>query len=195
MPQDERVSKFVAAITREAEEKRAVIEQETKCFVESEMQKAELDALNESYLLIQRTGSNIRNDEGSRISAGKLESRKQLLLRREEIVKEVLAAASEKIKEFTATPEYGELLKKSAEEGAALFGNNYKVYMRQADSKYAGQVKAAGGKCEIVFDDAIQLGGLKFSDISGFRFADDTLDARLSDGRDWFMKNSGLTIR
>lgn len=195
MPQDERVSKFIAAITKEAEEKRSVIEQETRAFVETEMNKAELEALNESYSMIQRAGASIRSDAGSRISAGKLESRRQLLLRREEIVGELLDAVSARLKKYTATQEYTALLEHSAAKAADVFQGLFIVFLRPEDMHLADVVKkAAGDRCTVMEDTSIQLGGLRFSDPEGFRLADDTLDARLKDGREWFMKHSGLTV-
>lgn len=193
MAQDERVVKFVAAITHEAEEQRTAIEQETQSFIEGEMAKAESDALQESFHLIQQAAANIRADAGSRISAGKSEKRRQLLLRREAIIDEVLAAVSEKIRAYTQTAEYAEFLKKSAERGSALFGKDYRVFLRPEDMRYASVVESVG--CSVESDESIRLGGLKFSDMDGFKTADDTLDARLQAGRAWFMKNSGLTVR
>lgn len=195
MPQDERVSKFIAAITREAEEKRSAIEEETRAFVDAEMNKAEMDALNESYNMIQRAGASIRSDAGARISAGKLESRRQFLLRREEIVSELLDAVAVRLKKYTDTKEYADLLERSAKAAALLFPKGFTAFLRPADMRLADRVKtAADGLCTVAEDPSIKLGGLRFSDSEGFRMADDTLDARLRDGRDWFVKHSGLTV-
>lgn len=196
MPQqDERVSKFAAAITKEAEEKRSAIEQETQHFVESELEKAEMEALSESYQMIQKAGANIRSDAGSRVSAGKIESRKKLLLRREAIIGEVLDGVSERVKAYVQTPDYGTFLQKSLTDGAELFEGAFIVYLRPDDASFEEALRSSCDRCKIEQDTSIRLGGLKFSDANRFRYADDTLDVRLKDGRQWFMKNSGITIR
>lgn len=192
MAQDERVVKFVSAITAEAEEQRAAIQLETKNFVDSEMKKAESDALNESFQMIQRAAGNIRADAGSRISAGKSERRRALLMRREEIVAEVLDAVREKLEAYTRSRDYADFLKSSAEQGKTLFGSAYNIHIRPADMRYASLIAPDG--CTVIADESIRIGGLKFSDMSGFKTADDTLDTRLHSGRDWFMKNSGLRL-
>ena len=195
MPQDDRVRKFIAAITREAEEKRSAIELETQTFVEAEMNKAELEALNESYAMIQRAGVSIRADAGSLVSAGKLESRRQLLLRREEIVSELLSAVASRIKQFTKTDEYAEFLERSAKKAAGIFPDGCAVFLRPEDMHLAGRIQSAAGvRCTVAEDASIRLGGLRFGDFEGFRLADDTLDTRLAGGREWFMKHSGLKV-
>lgn len=193
MAMDERVSKFVTAITKEAEEKRSAIENETKAFVEAEMKKAESEVLQESFQLIQHAAANIRSDAGSRISAGRLESKRALLCRREEIIEEVLSAVKDKVRKFAESAEYEAFLKKSAEKGKEIFGDGLRAFMRPEDMKYAAAVAAVTG-CDPESDSSIELGGLKFSDSAGFKFADDTFDSRMALGRDWFVKNSGLAI-
>lgn len=192
MAQDERVVKFVSAINAEAEEQRAAIEQETQRFVEREMQQAQTDALNESYQMIQHAVANIRADAGSRISAGKSARKRDLLMRREQIIEEVLAAVREKLADFTASPAYADFLKASVEQSSALFDGAYNIHIRPADMHYSSLIAPQG--CTVIADEQIRIGGLKFSDLNGFKTADDTLDTRLQGGRDWFMKNSGLRL-
>lgn len=192
MAKDDRISKFVLAITKEAEEQRYLIEQETKAFVDGEMKKAEDDALHESFNLIQHAAANIRSDAGSKISTGKNEYRKKLLLRREEIIAEVLEAVCEKLTAYTKSADYASFLERSAENAAELFGEGRTAYLRPADMKYADRIASMG--FEVKADESIRLGGLKFGDSLGFKSADDTFDCRLKVGREWFMKNSGLTV-
>ena len=104
MAQDDRVSKFVTAITKEAEEQRKRIEQETKDYIASEMEKAEMEALNDSYKMIQRAVANIRADVGSQLSSRMMENRRVLLTRRDEIADSVLTKAADKVKAWPPRP-------------------------------------------------------------------------------------------
>lgn len=195
MPQDDRVSKFVAAITKEAEEQRAQIEAETKAYIATEMENAELEALNDSYKLIQRAVTVIRSDIGSELSANLMDGRKSLLTRRSEITEHVLQQVAEKIKTFTESTAYADFLKKSAEQAAPVFkGGAVIVWIREKDIEYSSLLKAVIPNCEFRTDNTIELGGIAIVDSAGKLRVDDTLDTRLEYGRDWFTKNSGLTL-
>lgn len=193
--QDDRVSKFVAAITREAEEQRQRIEQETQDFIAAEMEKAEMDALGDSYKMIQRAVSNIRSDVGSQLSARMLENRRVLLARREEITDAVLQKAAEKVSRFTASEGYDAFLAASAKKAASVLrGGRPTVYLRPADLSHQAAVVGALGDCSVEADDSIRLGGLRMVDGDGKVAVDDTLDTRLAGQREWFQRNSGLVL-
>lgn len=192
---DNRVSKFVTAITREAEEQKLRIEQETKDFIARELEKAEMEALQDSYKLIQRSASNIRIDIGCELSAKLMENRRVLLQRREAIANEVMKEAAEKVEAFVRSPEYEDFLVRSAAKTAALFGGRkVTFFVAPGDIKFRARLEAAVPGCTVNPDDSIRLGGLRTSDGDGKRVADDTLDARLASQREWFRKNSGLIV-
>ena len=195
MAQDDRVSKFVTAITREAEEQRQRIEQETKDFIASEMEKAETEALNDSYKMIQRAVSNIRADVGSQLSSRMMENRRALLARREEILEEVLGKAGERLAAFTGTADYAAFLTASAKKALAVLRTEKPtVYLRPADMSRQAEIAAAIGPCRFEEDAGIRLGGLRMTDEAGKIAVDDTLDTRLAAQRTWFQQNSGLVL-
>ena len=192
---NDRANKFVEAITKEALEKKAIIENEINEFVASEMKEAELAALSESYNMIQKAGARIHSDSSSKISAGKLESKRKLLARRAEMVGEVIGGVAGKLAEFTASAEYADFLAKSAAAGVDYIGGDAVVYMCAADEKFADIVRAQSDGFTVEITDDIKIGGLRFSDRDNFKIADDTLDKRLETGRAWFMKNSDLALK
>lgn len=195
MVQDDRVSKFVTAITKEAEEQRQRIEQETKDFIAAEMEKAEMDALGDSYKMIQRAVGNIRSDVGSKLSARMLENRRVLLARREEIADAVLQKAAERVTAFTASRDYDAFLAASAKKAAAVLpGGRPIVYLRPADLDRKAVIAGALGDCSFEADDSISLGGLRMVSEDGKIAVDDTLDTRLATQREWFQKHSGLIL-
>lgn len=195
MAQDDRVSKFVTAITKEAEEQRQRIEQETKDFIASEMEKAEMEALNDSYKMIQRAVSNIRADVGSQLSSKMMENRRALLARREEILEEVLQKAGERLAAFTGTADYAAFLTASAKKALTVLRTEKPtVYLRPADMSRQAEITAAIGPCRFEEDANIRLGGLRMTDEAGKIAVDDTLDTRLAAQRTWFQQNSGLVL-
>lgn len=58
--QDEKLSKFIQAINKDAEERRARILAESEAFNKAELEKAETEALTDAYHLIQQEISKMR---------------------------------------------------------------------------------------------------------------------------------------
>ena len=195
LPNNERANKFVEAITREAMEKKAAIESEINEFVTAEMKSAELAALEESYKIIQKAGAEIHINSASQISASKAENRKKILSRRSEIADEVLQKVALKVQEFTKTDDYKDFLKKSATAAVGIFGDDMTIFVRSADKPICDQLSSISKDIKIEIDDKITLGGLHFSDKASVRHIDDTLDRRLEQGHEWFIKNSDLTVK
>ena len=196
MPQDERVSKFVAAITKEAEEKRAQIEKDTQEYIKKELDKAENEILREAYALIQRRVAAIRSDIGRELSRAQLACRRELFQRRDEIADEVFRKAAQRIEAFVSSGDYEAFLTGSAKKAAQRLPDaaGCTVFVRPDDLKYAQALHTALGECTVEADDTIRLGGVKVENRAGTMRADDTLDMRLRAQRAWFQENCGLTI-
>ena len=101
---EEKISKFVQAITAYAEEQRDRIRRETEEFKSQRLLKAEQEALDDAYKMIQKENLDIRGEEIREISRRDLAARKALLARRQQITDEVFARAEQQILAFTATP-------------------------------------------------------------------------------------------
>ncbi len=191
--QDVRVNHFVSAITKEAEAQRNQILQEQETKIAAAVAQAETAARQNYELALARAASTIRLDIGSQVSAGKVERRQALLLRREAMTDEIMEAVRQKLEAFTASSDYQVFLERSAADGAARMpGSTF--YLRPADQHLAQAVSAAAGGVAVETDPSILLGGLKWQSPDGVRRADDTLDSRLAAGRSWFASHSDLII-
>ena len=118
---DEKMSNFLAAINKYAEEQRSKIQSEVENFKHQELEKAEEEILIESYQLIQREMNAMRTGISQDISRREMESRKALFEKRREITAKVFGAAREQLLAYTQSPEYPELLEASARRLAPLF--------------------------------------------------------------------------
>ena len=109
---------------------------------------------------------------------------------------EVFGLASEKLLAYAKTPEYAQKLRDSAGEIAALFGDNDCVlYLNERDLDAAGELQALfGGKAEVQADKTIQIGGVKGYCPAMRIIADETLDSKLEEQRDWFVENASLSV-
>lgn len=194
---DENRSKFLDAINKYAEEQRNKIEAEVELFKEQELEKAETDILSEAYALIQKEMNNMRQKIASETSRKAMEGRKELFGKRREITDRVFEAAKEKLAAYTATEAYPALLQKYAGALAEILPADGTVLtLRRQDEAYADLVKQAFGKgCTIAYSDDIRLGGLRAYHQELGRIADETLDSKLEDQREWFAANCGMTIQ
>ncbi len=193
---EEKISKFVQAITSYAEEQRDKIHREAEDFKSQRLLKAEQDVLADVYQLIQKENSSIRSEGIREISRRDLAERKKLLEHRRQIMDEVFARAEEKITAFASTPAYREWMQERLTEAAAFLpaeGTVYTVAVR--DEPLIASLSSlcpSGSRMETADD--IRLGGLRGENIAAGLIADDTLDSRLKLQRDEFIRTSGLTV-
>ncbi len=193
---EEKISKFVQAITTYAEEQRDKIHREIEDFKSQRLLKAEQEVLADAYRLIQKENSSIRSEGIREISRRDLAERKKLLEHRRGIMDEVFARAEEKVTAFTSTPAYLEWMQERLKEAAAVLPPEGTVYTVSArDEKLIDALSPLcppGSRMETAND--IRLGGLRGENADAGLIADDTLDSRLLLQRDEFVRTSGLTV-
>lgn len=195
MDKSQKTSSFLRAINKYAKEQSDAIRLEAEEFRKQEIEKATKEGLEDAYTLIQKEISVKKAQIVSDVAKREQESRRNLFIKRNEIVEQVFTDASEKLSEYTKTEDYVTYIKKSAEKINKLFENNAcVVYIKEADNDKAELIKGIISQCEVVFDNTIELGGIKAYCESLGIIADDTLDTKLSDQRVWFTENSGLKV-
>lgn len=191
------VSKYVDAITAEAQQAKADAEKKIAEYKAQRLSDFKRNAQNESKAEIARQTAVIHEDIGRDFSEKEIALRQQIFTKREEITNEVFNLAEKKLAEFTKTPDYKDFLINSANEiKQNLIGTDkiITVYIRECDLAFKADIEQAFSfPCEFQTDDSIRIGGIraKFSKI----ILDDTLDSRLSAQTDWFEENSGLDIK
>ena len=194
---DEKLSKFIQAMTRDAEERRARILAQTEAFNKAEMEKAEMEALTEAYQLIQANLSQMRARVRRELSRKELALHREALLRRCAIADRVMKGAEDKVRAFTESPDYLELLRELAAEAASLAGDGpIELALREKDLPLAPELTSCfAGPCQVRVDDGILLGGLRARCPEKGVVIDETLDARLESQRRWFAEHAGLPVR
>ena len=113
-----------------------------------------------------------------------------------ELCKKVFDAAGEKINEYTKTDSYREKLVSSAKEIAEAFdGGDVELFLRKEDLVFSDDLKAIfKNGCVVTESDDIVYGGLRAADRKTHCLADDTLDTKLKEQKEWFLEHSGLSI-
>lgn len=195
MNQEKKTSSFLEAINKYAQEQSEAILKEAEIFKQEEIEKATKEAINDAYTLIQKNISVEKSKIVSEYAKKEQDSRKELFNRRSKIVEKVFEKAKQKLIEYTSTDNYDSYIRKSAQEIANLFNNNECViYIKSTDECKIELIKSIIPNCVIERDISITIGGIKGYCESLSIVADNTLDTKLSDQREWFAQNSNLKV-
>ena len=193
--QDEKLQKMISEIVGEGEETGKSISEETEKWVSDELARTENEVLAETYVIIKQRSARINEKAGRAVTNAEIEARRQLFERSHAIMEETFEVCREKIAEFTNTPEYRDMLLRSADAIASKLGRCRKITIREADRKYAADIAVRlGPSVTVEIDDSIKLGGFCAFAADDSTVIDDTLDERLEAQKEWFINNSGLTI-
>lgn len=138
----------------------------------------------------------IKADLNREISAYEDSARKKTTDIRNELCGKVFSQASEAIMKFTSSKEYKDMLLSSAEKIAQEFvDEDIEIYLSERDMGFSDEIKKIfSNGCKIIKSDEIKLGGIKALSTATNCLADDTLDTRLANQKDWFLEKSGLSI-
>lgn len=193
---DEKMNKFYLAINHYAEEQRKKIEQEVLDFKRKQLDEAEVDALTEAYRLIQKEMAEMRNGILREIAHREMDTRRDLLTKRQKMASDVFERSTKKLCEFTETGGYAAVLQKFAGNLKDAFDKPGTILcIKDGDQKYEEQIKEAFGKdCSFKIDAEIHIGGIRAYNSEMGIMADETLDSLLEDQHSWFEENSGLAV-
>lgn len=194
---EERVSNFLQAINKYAEEQRSKIKTEIAEIKKRELEKAEAEILNDTYKLIQDEMAQIRRTISSELSKKEIEGRKALFEKRANITNSVFSEATERLLKFTKTDDYVNMLKKYAKKlSSVLTSPGTILYVKKDDLIYSEQIRKEFGEesCTVQASDDIIIGGIRGYNVSMGLIADESLDSKLEEERKWFTENSGLSL-
>ncbi len=187
---------FLKAIEKYAAEQRSKIESEAEEFKSKELNKAEEDGLKEAYVLLQKKMLSINTSIARELSKAENASRKSTFAKRQEIEDKVFERAKEKLLEYAGTDKYiQKLLESTKTVSEKLTADDVTLYVCERDLKLKNKIISAfGRKCDVQASNEIQIGGIMGISRKVGLLADETLDTKLQNQREWFCENSGLTI-
>ncbi|MBQ7837722.1 MAG: hypothetical protein IJ395_03770 [Clostridia bacterium] len=195
MIQQSKINSFINSITDAAAEKRSRVGAETQEILDAERALIEAKAKKTAEDYFRARTAEIRLEAGKRISESAAECRKEVFGRRNEISLRIRSAVAEKLNEFTASPEYGEFLKKSVDRIVDFLGEgNITLLFRPEDIGIGKEICKDCFNVTVSEDSSIRIGGIKGINSIVTMLVDDTLDSRLEGCKKWFEENSGLYI-
>lgn len=193
---DEKLSKFNLAINHYAEEQREKIQKEVEEYKRRELEKAEAEVLADAYQLIQKEMAEMRAGIARELSRREMDSRKELLAKRQQITDEVFEKVADKLLAFTKSGEYAAFLERTARKLADSFRIPGTVLCIKAeDAVYEKNIADAFHyDCTCKTVDDIAIGGIRVYNHDAGIMADETLDTMLESQHEWFEQHSGMRV-
>ncbi|MDD2418097.1 MAG: V-type ATP synthase subunit E [Oscillospiraceae bacterium] len=190
-----KINKFVQAITAYAQEQRDKILLEAEAFKAERLQKAEQEVLADAYKLIQKETAEIRSESVREMYRRDTEARKALFSRRRQITDEVFKRAQNQLIEFTKKPEYTEYITKMLENMISMLPESIVYMIAQKDSAMLETLSSlCPEESSIKTVDDILIGGIRALNSESGQIIDNTLDSRLMSQHERFILTSGLNI-
>lgn len=195
MNQDKKTSSFLKAINKYALEQSNAIRLQVEEFRKQEIEKATEEGISDAYNLIQKEVATKKASIISDFSRREQDSRKNLFVKRNEIVESVIADAKAELIKYTKTDIYTESLVNNAKQIAALFENKAcVVYVKPDDTDKKDIITAVLSDCTFLTDSSIEIGGIKAYCEQLSVLVDETLDTKLIAEREAFIAKSQLKV-
>lgn len=159
---------------------------------QEEISNAEKEAQAKSGAVIEIGMRKIDKGCTDRINSLERKCRAELALKREEIISDVFDRAKEKLIAFTKTDEYIKFIEKCLAEIKACFnGGDFTVYLKDNDISKNIIEK---NNIKTLIDKNIEIGGIIAKSEQSNFVADNTLDSKLEQQKDWFFSNCDMSI-
>ena len=196
MGKNNKTDNFLKAINKYSKLERQQIQNDIETVRDEELKKAEANGKKMARDFIAKEYSAVKTAVTGQYAVKNLEAQGKVYQKREEITNSVFEKSFKKLKDFTSTPRYKDLLIKSAKEIADIFKeNSCVIFISENDNKFAQDIKAQfSGEVTVENDVAIKIGGIKGFCKDLKIVADNTLDSKLNSQKDWFTENSGLKV-
>lgn len=190
------LEKFSSSVLKDAQEQHDKILAEIEVYRKAEMEKAEVEAQQESSSMIQSEMSSIKNLQSRKLSLAELEGRRRLLKQREDLTEKIFGQTADKIRSYTSTPEYvQQLCSRVKSSSSSLPEGSLVIQVKPDDLSLADKLKEACGRDATVEANInIELGGYILCNNDKGIVIDETFDLKLNSQRDWFASTSGLSL-
>ena len=187
---------FITAIKKQSEQQRKILINNIKSKKTDAINKAEIEFSDKARQIINRKISINTTNIKSEYAIKDLKSQGELFKLRDNMVKEIFEDVKTKLISFTETTDYKSYLIKLAKEISQHFENyNSTLYVNSKDFKFKDDITVLFNKdVTIEIDDTITIGGIKGYCKELKQLADNTLDSKLIEEKNNFIKNANLKI-
>lgn len=179
MEESKRITEDILA---EAQKKAKEILDAAKKEAESILQAAEISGREEKENLVSAGKAKGQRLFREKVMAARLESRRQLLLRREELLLSVFQEAKKELEKFVASKNYVNWMEKELEKAGEELGKQLEVEVRKEDMRILEELRKTLEKkgIEVRIGSAINcLGGFRARTPDGKMMMDCTFERKL----------------
>lgn len=191
-----KLAKFQEAVFAEINLKTAQIQQEAELYKEQALQKCKDEQLDESYHLIQNKSEEIKQECKRDVAKFSLDSKRELLLKRNEITAKIFDNIREKISSFVISADYKKYLLDAIKDFSKKQNiSDITIMVSKNDITFENEIKEAYAlPCKVVENNDILLGGFVASDEHRSIYFDETLEQKLQDQKAYFIEHSKFDI-
>lgn len=192
----EKLNLFTSLVLEDAEDKRDRLLEKVEKEYAARIDEKETEILQGAYEDIQQGIRDIRQNANERVLHSELEAKKKLIMRREEIIGEIMTAAVAKLSEFKKSEDYEKWLLEKVKKAAFEVGDGAKtVYISSDDIRFKDKI-------ESIFDESVTVeagesdffGGVKLLNTDRRVAVDYSFKEMLAEQKQKFLKGSGLSI-
>ncbi|MCH5209953.1 MAG: V-type ATP synthase subunit E [Oscillospiraceae bacterium] len=194
----EKLNIFTSLVLKDASAKREKLMEDVEKEYAERIGEKETELLQEAYDTIQHTIQDARKYANERVLHAEIDSKKKLILKREEIIEEVMSDAKREIVRFTESEKYGEWLLDKIEKALFEVGKGAKtIYISSDDIRFKEKIEQIPDMSGINVEASPEhdfLGGAKVLNTDRKVAVDYSLKEMLALQKQAFLQNSGLTL-
>ena len=194
----EKLNTFTSLVLKDAEQKREKLLENVQKEYSERIDAKENELLQGAYENIQQNIQSAQNSANERVLHAELDSKKKLIMRREEIIDDVMKLSRAKIVEFIESDKYEEWLLSKIEKALFEVGKGSKtIYISSDDIKLKEKIEQIPDTSRITVEASGEkdfLGGAKVLNTDRKVAVDYSFKEMLSEEKQKFLQSSGLAL-
>lgn len=194
----EKLNTFTSLVLKDAEEKREKILDEVEKEYSERLDAKENEILQGAYENIQQNIQKARKEANERVLHAELDAKKRVILRREEIIEEVMKAARGELVKFTESDKYEAWLMDKIEKALFEVGKGSKtIYISPDDLRLKEKIEQIPEIARLTVEASSEkdfLGGVKVFNTDRKVAVDYSFKEMLAEKKQAFLQSSGLAL-
>jgi vacuolar-type H+-ATPase subunit E/Vma4 len=194
----EKLNTFTSLVLKDAEQKREKLLENVQKEYSERIDAKENELLQGAYENIQQNIQSAQKCANERVLHAELDSKKKLIMRREEIIDDVMKLSRAKIVEFIESDKYEEWLLSKIEKALFEVGKGSKtIYISSDDIKLKEKIEQIPDTSRITVEASGEkdfLGGTKVLNTDRKVAVDYSFKEMLSEEKQKFLQSSGLAL-
>lgn len=194
----EKLNTFTSLVLKDAEQKREKLLENVQKEYSERIDAKENELLQGAYENIQQNIQSSQKSANERVLHAELDSKKKLIMRREEIIDDVMKLSRAKIVEFIESDKYEEWLLSKIEKALFEVGKGSKtIYISSDDIKLKEKIEQIPDTSRITVEASGEkdfLGGAKVLNTDRKVAVDYSFKEMLSEEKQKFLQSSGLAL-